>query len=52
MPGLLENLWKKGELPELRTAVEFETQSLVRLAVTAVIVTIVILLVHKALKLL
>lgn len=45
-----ENLLKKGELPEVRTSIEVENNTLVRIGVTVVIVAAIVLLVNSTVK--
>jgi hypothetical protein len=37
LPGLIEKIWKKGEFPELRTVVEVEPRTLVKISLTIVL---------------
>lgn len=48
--NLFDRLVKKGELPEVRTVIEFDTKSTIELAVIAVITAVIIIMANLTLK--
>jgi hypothetical protein len=48
--GFFDRLLKKGELPEVKTSVEIDNASLVKMSIAIVVVAVIIIAVNKLVK--